>query len=292
MKFINKYHIVLCLLVSISSVCFGMDEEGLWRIDSISNDVWNPYLSITQHLSGKLEIFYVPKDNTYEFAAQFKPNDISRKIIRFENFGNDQYQEVKKLESSLGSVSGEIKVVGKYPFTIANKDKYEALTVTTIEQKYELEELLGMKRCYVVLKSDSILLKYAEDSQEIIELCHQDNIKAIRDAVYSGSPFTVNICTSSIYDQFKVTDYTNGSYLQWNGWVPFFHFLCVGMPMLLTIVEKPKQINIDLTKDKKESLHHYKRNKLIGRGLMLLTGALIGYLLRNKIYNIGSLLLQ
>jgi hypothetical protein len=88
-----------------------------------------------------------------------------------------------------------------------------------------------------------------------------------------------------------VTNYENGSYLQWNGWVPFFHFLCVGMPTRLITIEEPKITTIDLNKEE-ESLHHHQRNKLIGRGLMLLTMALIGYLLRNKIYNAGSLLLQ
>jgi hypothetical protein len=167
-----------------------MNKAEVWNIDKISKAESNPYYQFKDLINGKLEIYYARKDtgSDYKLAARFKPYDSNQKIIKFNNFDNDKYKEVRKMEGFLDRTLGKFQT--SLPLFILAKENKGVVEVAEIEHIYEPEELLDMqKRCYVVLESDSILLKDAENPQIITTLRHQDNIAMIRNALLLNMPF-------------------------------------------------------------------------------------------------------
>jgi len=272
-----------------------MEQENLWNISYVSPTNLDADFQTEQPMQGKLQIYYRNNImNKYEVAAQFKSAAQEQAIIKINNF-----DDVRKLQ--VESTYEDSRKTGKpfYVYIVETHQKGKpgkVLEVTAIKKTEEPEKLLDIKRKYcVVIGNDTIMLN-ASTGEEPITLYNQYNIAAIRRALSLNKSFILNVIheiknNNLSTTQGKVMSYRDGSYILWDGWIPSFKRFCVGMPVLLKIIDTPKNVYVDLNREKEESYYH-QRNKWISRLSVVALFALIAYQFKNKIYNFGSLLLQ
>ena len=302
--------LALCLMLSLSNVCLGSDYKKMipqiWEIGHISpyNECYsgNPYNHVKPLSSGKLQIYYAAKDNddNYQPTARFMPNDNENKLIKFSNFDNDRYQEVKELESRLSQRSGEFDLSTPFYILRGGDEQWgktaQVVEIEKIEKFYEPEELLDIQdKVEIVLDSNNVILKSLQSSADR-SFYHPANIEKIRDILSlkknkDNSPIKIIFKADNNENAYaKAMSYRHGSYIEWRGWIPSLSLFVVNVSWDLEI-DRPKEVIIDLDLEKEE-LHHYSRNKWMSRGLMAVFFIALAYQLKDKIYNIGNALLQ
>jgi len=258
--------LVLYVIIGVSNICLGMNQQG-WEIGRVTDYAYND----TKVRSGNLEIYYDGNKN-YEQCARFKSETDTIKLTNFDQEYRDILEGIKK--------NGADPLIWK-----KNGTKEEALKIKKIKNTQECLELLNIpEECKVVLKRDNILL-------DTLKIYHAENIEIIRQTLSLNKPFIINFSNIPSCDQVKVKVYKNESYIYWKEWTPLLSSQDVGSFGLGHCLDKPQTIDIDLNKEQ-EALYYFRRNKWISRLSVLALFAVIAYQLKNKIYNVGSLLLQ
>jgi len=260
--------LVFCL--SFVNICWGMDNQVIERWNVIIYK--NSYGNYRNLISGKLQIYFVKKNNEYKPSARFIPDNNKEALVQINNFNDDMYQEVFKNNCVYIEEKGNAF--------------RKTLQVTQIQDTNETEELLNMKGEFQIIVAGDNIILHSMNIERDYPLYNQYHIEAIRKELLLNKPFIINLCSMTGIISGKVKEWKSISSIWWKGWVPSLEETGC---FTLQGIDDAKEINIWLNNEKGLEYYH-TRNKWISRISMLAVLLLITYQLKDKIYNIGSLL--